>query len=298
MLNITTQSTNECRIAGILRELDIEEKKTADGREYVTGTAKIGVDQEVEGKSVESIVPVRMFSFKLKNDGTINQVYPRIVGYKENFISAAAVDDVSKATQVVVSGNSCNLKETMWPDKTTGQIKTGFEVDCNFLNYKRDTDEETAEFVITGVVLGKREEMNGEDPTGRLIVSFGIIGYKGRINVVDLYASDTKRAHIEAEWNEGDTVKVVGKIVVSNKTVTWTEELGFGEPITRRRTESRRELVIMGGSPNGYEESMAYDADDIKNSLAERKAYMEELKNKSKTASAAKPANNVGGFGF
>ena len=297
MLNITTQSENICTVAGILNELDIQEKTTKDGRDYITGTAKVRVDQEVEGKSVESIVPVRMFSFKLKTDGTANQVYERIKNYQQNFIAATAVDDVSKATRVTFTGKTCNIKENMWPDKATGQVRTGFEIDCNFMNYMRDIDEESADFILTGVVLGTKEEMNGEEPTGRLIVNFGVIGYGGTINVLDLIASDTKRTHIESNWAQGDTVKVVGKIVVSNKVVRWKEELGFGEPIERKRTESRRELIILGGSPNGYEESLSYDSDDVKAALAKRKAYMEEVKNNSKPA--AKPTtSSTNGFGF
>lgn len=297
MLNITTQSENVCTVAGILNEMNIEEKTDKNGKDYISGTAKIRVDQEIDGKVVESEVPVRMFSYRIKNDGTDNMVYDRIKGYKDNFISASAVDDISKATRVICSGKTCNLKESMWPDRTTGQIRTGFEIDSNFLNLMRDSDSETADFILTGVVLNTREEMNGEEPTGRLIVSFGVIGYNGQISVLDLIAEDTKRASIESGWNQGDTVKVVGKIVVSNRTVQWKEELGFGEPIIRRRTESRRELIIMGGSPNGFEESRSYDADDIKNSLNNRKKYMEELKNRAKSA-PAKPAAPSNGFTF
>jgi hypothetical protein len=45
MLNINeVESTNVVEIAGILKELDVEEKSTTDGRDYVSAKAIIKVD--------------------------------------------------------------------------------------------------------------------------------------------------------------------------------------------------------------------------------------------------------------
>ena len=97
MLNIkTVQSTNQCVIEGILNELNIEEKTGSDGTQYVMGTAKIRVDTVVDGEPVENIIPVFMYSKRLKNNGELNKVYDMIVGYKNSFTSAAVVEDISK----------------------------------------------------------------------------------------------------------------------------------------------------------------------------------------------------------
>lgn len=298
MLNIKqVESKNECYISGILNELDVQEGKTSDGREYVRGTAKIRVDQEIGGKVYENIIPVSMFSMKLKGDGNPNQVYTRIMGYKETFTSAAIAEDISQASRITLSGKSCNITENMWFDQKTNQVRTGFQVSCNFLNQKRDTDKEKASFELSGIVLGTKPELdkNGEE-TGRLIVNFGLVGYNGRIDVIDLIANDVARAHIESNWEKGDTVNVVGVINVTQKTVTWTEEQGFGEPIERTRTESRRELIITGGSAGGLEESLSYDADDVKASLAERKNRMEKTKEKASAKSNHAPKTDNFGF--
>lgn len=296
MLNIKqVQSKNECYISGILNELEIVEGKTADQREYVRGTAKIRVDQEINGKVQENIIPVQMFSMKLKSDGNPNQVYSRILSYKDTLISAAVAENIQQASKVTLSGKSCNIDENMWLDQKTGQVKTGFSVSCNFLNAKRDTDKEKATFELSGVILGTKPELDKDsEETGRLIVTFGVVGYNGRVDVIDLIANDTARAHIEANWEKGDTVSVMGIIDVTQKTVTWTEEQGFGEPIERTRTESRRELIITAGSAGGLEESLSYDADDIKAALAERKNRMEKIKEKASN----KPASKNENFGF
>lgn len=196
-----------------------------------------------------------------------------------------------------MSGKSCNIVENMWYDQKTGQVRSGFQIACNFLNQKRDSDKEKASFELSGIILGTKPELDkNEEETGRLIINFGLVGYDGRIDVIDLIANDTARAHIESNWEKGDTVNVVGVINVTQKTVTWTEEQGFGEPIERTRTESRRELIITGGSAGGLEESLSYDADDVKASLAERKNRMEKTKEKAVAtkSSAAPKADNFG----
>lgn len=300
MLNIKErESKNECYISGILNELNIVEGTTSDGRDYVRGTAKIRVDQEINGKITENIIPVSMFSMKLKKDGNPNQVAAKILSYKDSLISMAVAENPAQASKVTLSGKSCNIGENMWYDQKTNQVRSGFNVSCNFLNAKRDSDKERAGFELSGVVLGTKSELdkNGEE-TGRLIVNFGLIGYGGRIEVVDLIADDKAKAYIESNWEKGDTVNVVGDICVIQKTVTWTEEQGFGEPIERTRTESRRELVITGGSAGGLEESLSYDADEVKAALAERKSRVETTKEKALSKSKSTTATKADNFGF
>ena len=295
MLNIKqVESKNECYISGVLNELEIIEGTTSDGRGYVRGTAKVRVDQELGGKVYENIIPVTMFSMKLKKDGNPNQVAARILSYKDSLVSLAAAENPSQASRVTLSGKSCNIVENMWYDQKTGQVKSGFQIACNFLNQKRDSDKEKASFELSGIILGTKPELDkNEEETGRLIINFGLVGYDGRIDVIDLIANDTARAHIESNWEKGDTVNVVGVINVTQKTVTWTEEQGFGEPIERTRTESRRELIITGGSAGGLEESLSYDADDVKASLAERKNRTEKTKEKATTSkSSAAPKSD------
>ena len=83
---------------------------------------------------------------------------------------------------------------------------------------------------------------------------------------------------------------------MKQKTVTWTESQGFGEPVKRTRTESSRELIITGGSAGGLEDMFSYDADDIKAALNERQKRIEELKNGANKPAPA-PASTPN-FGF
>lgn len=284
-----TESDNFVDVVGILKELDIVDGVTADGRGWVRGTAKIAADQDINGKVTPCEVTVKMFSMRLKADGGLNQVYDRIMGYKEKFTSAAAAGSLAEASRVAVKG--AKLEENIWIDKNSGQERSGFQISSNFLNLKKESDKEEAKFRLSGVILNEpAEEVDGNgDPTGRLKFKFGVIGYKGKIHVLDLYAQDQAKAHIEANWSKYDTVKIIGK-VNSSVTVKMEEiNLGFGETDVTPRTNVRRELIVTGGSGSGLEEDLSYDIDSVKIALDERKAEIAKLK---EGGAAKAPAKN------
>lgn len=288
MLNIKEKpSKNEVYVSGILKELEVDEGTTQDGRKYVRGQARIVVDQEVNGKNVEEEIPVRFFSMEKKSDGTANPNYARILGYREIFTSIAAAEDSSKASRVTISGRSANIEENLWYDQSSGSIRNGFQISSNFINAARPTDEEKAVFELSGVVGKMIEEVDSDgNETGRLKINFVVIGYNGKANVVDLIAADSAKDYIQSHWETGDTVNVAGKINMTYIVKTFLEEQGFGEPIKRTKVESKRELLIDSGSPSGLEESLSYDSDDVKAALAERTARMEAMKTSAKTTKA------------
>ena len=297
MLDIKTkQSDNSLYVSGILKELDINNKKTTDGREYANVTATIRVDQEVDGTMTENEILVRLFAFKKKKDGTDNKLYPIYLKYAEQFTSLSAAETPTQASRVTVYGDRVNLSENIYYNANTQKLyEKSFQISASFLNTARETDEEGAHFELSGVVGKTREETDGDgNETGRLIIDFIIIGYNGRADVIQLYASGNAKSFIEQNWNDGDTVRVTGDIVMSYKVETTLEEQGFGKPIERRKTTSRRELIITGGSQSGLEEELSYDANDIKVALNERNARKEEAMKTTKPA-ASKPKS---GFDF
>ena len=298
MLDIKTkQSKNEVYISGILKELDVKEKTTGDGRDYVSVLATVRADQEVDGEMTENEYPVRLFAFKKKSNGEDNKLYPIYVKYAENFTSLSAAETPNQASRVTVYGDRVNLSENIYYNANTQKLfEKSFQINANFLNAARESDEEGGHFELSGVI-GKTYEETDKDgaETGRLIIDFIIIGYNGRADVVKLYAKGNAKSFIEQNWNDGDTVKVTGDIVMSYKVDTILEEQGFGKPIERRVTTSRRELIITGGSNSGLEEELSYDANDIKVALNERNARKEAAKTpKSGTTTAAKKT----GFDF
>ncbi|MBR5944152.1 MAG: hypothetical protein IKZ94_04315 [Lachnospiraceae bacterium] len=298
MLNIKeAQSTNVVEISGILSQLEVDQAKTADGRNYASAKATIKVDQEIGGKMVENEIPVKLFSMEMKADGSaVSKIYTSILELPQKFISLASLgdDEKDKASKVVI--NAGNLKENIWVDPNSGQVRTGFEIDTNFMNAPRGNTEfeQDARFELSGVVMDMvRETDSNQEETGRLKVKMAVVGYTGRdgitrVDVIDLIAaSDNAVNFIESNWEKGDTVNVNGKISFNQSTKVWYEEQGFGEPIKRTKTQTRKELIILGGSPSGLEEEYSYDATDIKKGLEARAARVEEQKAKSSTKGKA-----------
>lgn len=301
MLNIKeAQSTNVVEISGILSQLEVEQKKTADGRNYASAKATIKVDQEIGGKMVENEIPVKLFSMELKSDGKVSKIYTGILEMRDKFTSLAALpdDEKDKASKVVIT--SGQLKENIWVDSSSGQVRTGFEIDSNFMNAPRQGAEfePSARFELSGVIMDTTRETDAnQEETGRLKVKVAVVGWTGkdgvtRVDVIDLIAaSDSAVNFIESNWEKGDTVNINGAISFNQSTKVWYEEQGFGEPIKRTKTQTRKELIILGGSPSGLEEEYSYDANDIKAGLAARAARVEEQKEKGGKPKTQKKAS-------
>lgn len=289
-------SDNEIYVSGVLNELEITEGKSSAGKDYVRGTASIRVDQEIDGKVVENIIPVKLFSMRKKSDGTDNKLYDKIVAYKDQFTSVAAAEDESKASRVTIRG--ARVEENAWFDQKNNIVRSTFQISANFLNTARNDDPEKATFELSGVVGKMRPELDRDgNETGRTIVDFIVITWGGKANKIELIAQGSAAEFISANWQPQDTVKVTGRINMSHKTETIKEEQGFGEPIIRTRTVSKKELIITGGSPSGLEEALSYDADSIKNALTERaEAHKALAENPSTTKASNK--NKPVDFGF
>lgn len=305
MLNIKeAQSTNVVEISGILSQLEVEQKQTADGKNYVSAKATIKVDQEIGGKMVENEIPVKFYSMEMKSDGSaVSKIYTSICEMPQKFTSLASLgeDEKEKASRVVIT--SGNIRESIWVDPSSGQVRTGFEIGSNFMNPARQSNdpfEQDARFELSGVVMDMtRETDQNQEETGRLKVKMAVVGYTGkdgvtRVDVIDLIAQSENAVNfIESNWEKGDTVNVNGKISFNQSTKVWYEEQGFGEPIKRTKTQTRKELIILGGSPSGLEEEYSYDANDIKAGLAARTARVEEQKTKGATKGKAQTKKNT-----
>lgn len=300
MLNIKeTESKNEVEVIGILSELEVKTGTSKNsGKDYVNLTAKVRVDQEINGKMTENLIPIKMMAMKLKKDGNPNPAYKRIVDYGEQFVSAAAAEDISKASRVRISG--CKIKENPYVRADGSLLEKNFTIDGSFINKARDTDVDKATFEVSGVVVQLINEVDKDgNDSGRLIVNLVVIGYNGVANVIKMIAEGAAKSHIEQNWSVGDTVKASGCINMCANVTIYYEEQGFGAPLEKKKTEFRQELVILGGSSGGLDEAYSYDADDVKVALNDRTARIEEMKkNSANKGTSSAPAKGKPNFGF
>lgn len=295
MLSIEkNESVNIFNIVGTLNELDIREGTSQkSGDTYVSCNAQIKVMQEIDGKMTENIHSVSLFSMRHKKDGSENKNFDRIKEYGEKLIALSATEDESQASKVYVQASAA---ENMFVGSNGSVVEKAYRLSTNFINSQRASDVEGATFEITGALVSKNPEVDKEgNETGRLILSICLVGWGGKANVLEFIATGNAATHIEQNWEIGDTIKAGGYIVMTNKIVSWTEEMGFGDPITHSRTETRRELVITRGSQCGLDEDDSYDQDDIRRILAARKAEKEKLEksgNKPKAAASKASLND------
>lgn len=299
MLDIKkVQSTNNVNVVGILNTMDIEKRVTKDGRDYITGNLTIKVDQEYHGQLYENEIPIRMFSMKTKRDGNINPIYASIESLPENFTSLAAAEDPTQATKVSIRGS--RIGENNYLDKN-GINRHTFQINTNFVNKASQNDTEMATWELSGVVGNIQDEYdkNG-DETGRAIIKLVVVGYLGRVEVVDLIADDSYAPgvvnHFRSNIEKGDTILVQGLINMTHKTTTYYEEMGFGEPLKRTKTETKRELIITGSS-TALDEELSYDNDSIKIALDDRATRISAMAEK-KPEPPKKKTNNISDFGF
>lgn len=291
------EAPNEVTICGQLNELNINEYTTKDGKPFISGTAEVISDQTINGVPTQTRTIVHMSASRYKKDGNPNKVFDIIKEYPNQFTSVAAADSPEQASWV--SFSKAKLSENIWIDQS-GNERTGFQISGNFMNKKKPEEKETAHFNVTGYIFKIDDEIGKDgEATGRLKLTVGVVGYGGRISRIEMFAEGAAKGHIEVNWNPKDTINIVGRVNMIQKTETYTEAVGFGEPIEKTRTIYKKELIVTGGSQYGLDEEEAYDEDSIRQACANRLALIEDKKVKAKEK-AAKTAtkSSVSDLGF
>lgn len=293
------QAENKVFIEGILSEIDIVERTyTKDGvqNNALAGQIKVRVEQKINGVDKILEIPVHVFVNEMTKKGTKNPAYESIDTVRREFISIASGAGVEGADRIRISGASIQMNE-YWADEN--RLSSYPRINASFVQrVKRDEFTPKAQFSTELVVSKMVNEVDKDGvETGRLKVEGILPQYGGRVDVVPFIAENPNVVDaISQYWQPKDTVKVSGKLNFSSTVEIYTEEQGFGEPIEKRRTINVSELVITGGSQNPLEGDFAFNEEEIKNALAERKARLENRKAKELARSSSRTAPAQSGF--
>lgn len=288
-------SENQVKIEGILSEVGLETatfNRKGQTTECIRGTVKIRVEQDINGTMTTMEVPVSAFASRYTNAGAENPAYNSLKDVMENYKSIAACGNIDDADRVRITNGS--LQENVFYAKNGDLVNTS-RISASFINkIAKNECKPEATFTATIVVGNKSDELDRDGtPTNRLNVNGVIIQYGERADLIKfIVAKPDAKNHIEQYWNDGDTVRVQGKVNFSSKTEYIEEEVGFGEPIKTAKTTSVHELLIESGSAGCLEGDAAYDIKDIQSALAARKVRIEETK-KPVVSAPSKPD-----FGF
>lgn len=293
------QAENKVFIEGILSEIDIVERTyTKDDvqNNALAGQIKVRVEQKINGVDKILEIPVHVFVNEMTKKGTKNPAYESIDTVRREFISIASGAGVEGADRIRISGASIQMNE-YWADEN--RLSSYPRINASFVQrVKRDEFTPKAQFSTELVVSKMINEVDKDGvETGRLKVEGILPQYGGRVDVVPFIAENPNVVDaISQYWQPKDTVKVSGKLNFSSTVEIYTEEQGFGEPIEKRRTINVSELVITGGSQTPLEGDFAFNEEEIKNALAERKARLENRKAKELARSSSRTAPAQSGF--
>ena len=293
------QAENKVFIEGILSEIDIVERTyTKDDvqNNALAGQIKVRVEQKINGVDKILEIPVHVFVNEMTKKGTKNPAYESIDTVRREFISIASGAGVEGADRIRISGASIQMNE-YWADEN--RLSSYPRINASFVQrVKRDEFTPKAQFSTELEVSKMVNEVDKDGvETGRLKVEGILPQYGERVDVVPFIAENPNVVDaISQYWQLKDTVKVSGKLNFSSTVEIYTEEQGFGEPIEKKRTINVSELVITGGSQTPLEGEFAFNEEEIKNALAERKARLENRKAKELARSSSRTAPAQSGF--
>ena len=285
------EAENKVTIEGLLSEDDLsygsfKKRSTNEMVNSIGGTIKVQVNQNIDGKPVMLEVPVHMFASETTNKGTKNPAYQNIEKIKNEMTSIAAAGGTQGADAIRIVGAKIVMNE--FPNRM-GEISSYPRINASFVNkIRQDEMKPEATFSITFVVGKKTPEVDREGvETGRYKITGVVPQFGGKVDVVEFITANPKVIEaINQYWSENDTVSAIGRLNFSSRTETVLKEVDFGEPQETVRTFSVSELVITGGSAAPLEEGQAYDIEEIKEALAERKARLEKAKEEAANSSS------------
>ena len=297
---------NSVKIEGILSEIDLETGTyNKDGKtiEKIGGSIKVRVNQMLNGVETELDIPVYMFATKLTNKGTSNPAYASIERVMNEYKSIAAVG-IDAADRVRITGANIRMNEYYGQgDKLNSYPRINASFVTKITDMSKFAPEATFSAIFAIGNMGYETDKDGVQIPARFKIRGIMPQYGGSVDVIDFFATSPNVIDaVSSYWEQGDTVKINGKLNFSSKTEETVVQVDFGEPRIERKTVSVSELIITGGSQTPLEGDFAFDMDEIQSALEARQARLAELKAKQKAkekgAPKSAPKKSMSDLGF
>lgn len=297
---------NSVKIEGILSEIDLEAGSyMKDGKtvEKIGGSIKVRVNQMLNGVETELDIPVYMFANKLTNKGTPNPAYASIERVMNEYKSIAAVG-IDAADRVRITGANIRMNEYYGQgDKLNSYPRINASFVTKITDMSKFAPEATFSAIFAIGNMGYETDKDGVQIPDRFKIRGIMPQYGGSVDVIDFFATSPNVIDaVSSYWEQGDTVKINGKLNFSSKTEETVVQVDFGEPRIERKTVSVSELIITGGSQTPLEGDFAFDMDEIQSALEARQARLAELKAKQKAkekgAPKSAPKKSMSDLGF
>lgn len=282
MEEVKLERTNQIKIVGTLKDVQIESKISTSGVEYASGNATV---QSVIGGETNEY-EVRFYTNKLTKDGKDSKLY-------DSYMNMSKL--VGKKVQI-----DGDIRENrFWSDKTN-QMSSAQQLNGKFIKGVSDTTVDEASFIVGGfIVKSLIEKTNKDGDVYRYDLTLGQVNYDGSsMSTYTLHIRPEDREIINAVegFDVGATVSLNGSLNFTVKQVTKevNAENGFGKAVSRTYTSKISNFWIEGGS--GIVDDGVYAQTDISGLISAYKAKDVEIQSKASSGakSGSTPAvNNV-----
>lgn len=269
MKDLTNIAENKVAIVGKLLNVSFSSGKIKNnGMPYERVDMMIRVSQTFGGREETSDILVPMFAPQFTKEGKTNPGFENLQTLKT--MKTAQNYGYENADTIRIGKGS--IEENYYVNKQ-GQLVDGWRLRTSFIGFGKGP--QAATFSVEMFIMKMIEEVDREgETTGRLIIKGAIPQWGSRLDVIDFIVENPESVdYISRNWEEGNTVHVVGRIRITTKEEPHSVETGsWGEDIPQTSTRSIHELIITKGSDEGYEEDEAYDPVEIRKGYNARKA--------------------------
>lgn len=280
------QSENILQIEGILSEKNLT--KAVDPKDQritiIRGNMVIKVS-ETNFITVDIYEPshyVRQETGELNPNSAFEGINTIMSTYK-------SISEVGEEAATKVRFRKGSIQPRTYIQPTTREARTAISYRNKYFTHVTGAFEPQATFAIEGYIWKMREEMVGNDMTGRVIVELLVSDYKGGVEPLTLYVPEEIAQAFQSEYNLQETLMVYGEIV-SRAAVSQTKvDVAFGVSKNKTGPDRRAELVLTGASA-AYDDERAFNPSTVQAALVERESRLERELATAKTQNSVSSA--------
>lgn len=282
---------NNITIKGILAENNLEIKTTKTGKEYITGTIVVKTGEN-------SLHKLKVNTYKLKKDGTVNSMFTGLVTVMETHKSIKKYGDEADAVEV-----KAKLDIEDYKGRDGQMVKYVSKVVSSCSRISKDTLEPEAKGTVHIIIDRALMEVDKDgEETGRATVKGYCMQYTGAIFPVDFKIENPKGVEriMQPDIEKATVIQAGVRLDYSVVETTKVEEYDFGEPDVKVFKDTVNEIIITGLKI--AEEKLQFTVEEFNKALTERQIMLDEKMNEKKetapTATKAKATAVADDFEF
>lgn len=275
---------NTVNIVGKLVSMTVRNGMTKAGKAYESARIVVRVDHTYSGKEEVSEIEAEFFASPYTSKMAPNPAYEQLQSFKK----CKSIQEVGYEDADIVR-IPCELAENMYFSDKRARVVSDWRLRTSFPTRTDKNAPENASFSVDAYIFDMKDEYDRDgDPTGRVIIKGGVMGYGKVLNMMDFVVEKPEYVHfVKSNWNVNDTVRIDGKVRVTTTAVSTPKNSGWGEEtsVSAGRVFVK-ELIVVNGSESAYEEG--FDEDIIREAFNNRKAKMDALSNFDKVVETKK----------